>query len=76
MSFHGFTFAVAESQAGEINPCLSFCGVKLSQMVADPRKPRKFKLKHIRYQALDDGLCNDQLHVAKHVSAVHFDTYS
>ena len=34
-----FTFAVAESQAREIKPCVSFCRVKLLQMVAAPRKP-------------------------------------
>ena len=40
-SFHGFrafTFAVAESQAAEIKPCVSFCGVKLLWMVAGLRK--------------------------------------
>ena len=34
--------AVAESQAGEIKPCVSLRRVKLSQMVADPQKTRKF----------------------------------
>ena len=37
-SFCVFTFAVAESQAGEIKLCVSFRGVKLSQVVADPAK--------------------------------------
>ena len=36
---HVFTFAVAESQAGELKPCVSFCEVKQSWMVADPQKP-------------------------------------
>ena len=43
--FLWFTFAVAESQAGEIKPSVRFCGVKLSLMIADPRKPQT--LKHI-----------------------------
>ena len=34
--------AVAEPQAGEIKLCVSFCGAKLSRMVADLRKPQKF----------------------------------
>ena len=38
-SFHVFIFTVAESQAGEIKPCVSFCEVKQSRMVADPQKP-------------------------------------
>ena len=39
LNFHGlrvFTFAVAESQAKEIKPCVSFHKAKLSRMVADP----------------------------------------
>ena len=39
MSFCGFcilTFAVAESQAGELKSCVSCHGLKLSRMVADP----------------------------------------
>ena len=45
MSFHifrVFTFAVAETQAGERKPCVSFHGATLLQMVADLQKPRKF----------------------------------
>ena len=45
MSFHGFhdfTFTVADSQVGEMKPCVSFLRVKLSQMNADLQKPRKF----------------------------------
>ena len=45
LNFHVFcifTFAVAEPQAGEIKPCVGFCGAKLSRMVADLRKPQKF----------------------------------
>ena len=40
--FSRFTSVVAESQAGEIKPCISFREVKLSRMVADPRTLRKF----------------------------------
>ena len=43
-NFCVFTLAVAESQAGEIKPCVSFCKVKLSRMVADLQKPRKFNM--------------------------------
>ena len=36
--FRVFTFVVAESQAGEIKACVSFCGAKLSRMIADSQK--------------------------------------
>ena len=52
--FRIFTFAVAEPQAGEIKPCVSFRKAKLSQMVSDPRKTRKFK--RIRYWG-NSGTC-------------------
>ena len=44
---HIFTFVVAESQAGEIKPCVRFHGVKLSQLVADP--PKLHKLNPAKY---------------------------
>ena len=48
LHFYVFTSVVAESQAGEIKPCVGFLGVKLSRMVADPRKSRKFNLAKVK----------------------------
>ena len=40
--FHTNTFAVAESQAEHLIPCVCFCGMPLLQMVADLQKTQKF----------------------------------
>ena len=47
-NFRIFTFVVAESQAGEVKPCISFHRVKLLRMVADLRNPQKFNLAKVK----------------------------
>ena len=46
--FRIFTFVVAESQGGEVKPCISFHRVKLLRMVADLRNPQKFNLAKVK----------------------------
>ena len=74
-NFHIFTFAVAESQAGEIKPCVSFRGVTLSWMVADPRKPQK--LKPIGYAHMQKCMHTYmQAHTYTHTSFTHAYTHT